>query len=129
MSRRLLLMPSVHRPPVAAVATAPDDGVPDDDLGRYRRPPFQPGPSDAELLAVLAVPPPAPSVALAYAHLEQRVQALLLALPHAERRALARRLAVPHPDDPLIAAWGRLTGERRARLGRALTAPPTLRAA
>lgn len=129
MSRRLLLMPSVHRPPVAvppSPAEAPastETDLLDDDLRRYRRPAFQPGCHDEAVLAALVVPPGAPTIAAGYARMEANVMAQLRALPPAGRLALRRRLEAPHPDDPLPRALGRLCAERRARLQRVLQAP------
>ena len=129
MSRRLLLMPSVHRPPIAATPTAPtartaDDEPLDDDLGRYRRPAFQPGADDEALLALLTRPPAAPSVAASFALLEARVRTRLQALSPRERYQLRQRLAAPHPDDHVVAALARLTGERRARIATSLAIMP-----
>ena len=90
---------------------------PDDQLARYQRPAFVPGPFDAPLGNIITRAQRGDTgVAAHYDDVERRVAALIWDLPADACRALARRFDDPHPDDHLMAAFARLTGERRARL-------------
>lgn len=125
-TRRVLLMPAAGARPVPPPPPTPDAELdPDDQLARYRRPAFVPGPADEALAQVLRRPPrPGTSVAAHFDDLERRLVDVLRDQPLGVCRALARRLDEPHPDDALVAALGQLTGERRARLRAVLAAAP-----
>lgn len=122
-TRRVLLMPAPGARPAPAPATP--EAEPDDQLARYQRPAFTPGPFDAPLGTILArAPRPGTSVAAHFDDVERRLATLLWDLPADACRALARRFDNPHPDDSLLAAFARLTGERRARLRAVLAEAP-----
>lgn len=76
---------------------------------------------DVRIVGVITAPPPAHlSAQAAHQAKEQQLGELFASLSVSDALALHRRLTLPASDDPVPAAFERLTGERRERLARFL---------
>ncbi len=75
-----------------------------------------PGDLDQRIIATIHAPSDGVSAQAAYREKEHQVGAILAMLTVADAQSLHRRLTIPASDDPVAAAFARLTKDRRERL-------------
>lgn len=75
-----------------------------------------PGDLDQRIIATIHAPSDRVSAQTAYREKEHQLGAILAMLTVAEAQSLHRRLTIPASDDPVAAAFARLTQDRRDRL-------------
>jgi hypothetical protein len=75
-----------------------------------------PGDLDQRIIATIHAPMDGVSAQTAYREKEHQLGAILAMLTVADAQSLHRRLTIPASDDPVAAAFARLTKDRRDRL-------------
>lgn len=116
--------PVAHEPPSLTAAAAVETPQRDEEeTEKHNAPSFtvawSPLPRDLDLRIIEAICGSSADGRSAYAifrEKEQQVAAIFAALSLSQAQALHRRLTLPASDDPVVAAFARLTRERRDRL-------------